>query len=238
MASANRPASPIDPAINGVKTNTKNPLRVRERRDALVNAAIEVFSKKGFHGATVRDIGRAAGLTQGTIYNYVGSKEDILYMTCDRVVAEYTEETRRALALAREPAERVRSAVSALTEVMYRHRRAIRMIYQNVHALDVRSRAVVFARVQEFIGLFETILKEAAAEMKVPLADPHLAANLLTYVPSFIALRNWALQEHQDAALVQREITDFIVRGLGMDVRSAAAAPGPSAAPVYPTRPT
>ena len=81
-----------------------------------------MFSKKGFHGATVRDIGRAAGLTQGTIYNYVGSKEDILYMTCDRVVAEYTEETRRALALAREPAERVRSAVSALTEVMYRQK--------------------------------------------------------------------------------------------------------------------
>jgi len=72
-----------------IKTATKNPDRVRERRESLINAAIAVFIEKGFHNATVRDIGRAANMTQGTIYNYVSSKDDILYMVCDRIVAEY-----------------------------------------------------------------------------------------------------------------------------------------------------
>ena len=57
-----------------IKTATKNDELVRERRDLLVQAAIQVFLEKGFHNATVRDIGRAAKMTQGTIYNYVSSR--------------------------------------------------------------------------------------------------------------------------------------------------------------------
>src|ERR671936_2448369 len=86
-----------------IKTATKNRELVRERRDALINAAIAVFIEKGFHDATVRDIGRAADMTQGTIYNYVSSKDDILYMVCDRIVAEYNDQTRKALELAHDP---------------------------------------------------------------------------------------------------------------------------------------
>jgi AcrR family transcriptional regulator len=76
---------------------------VREKREQLIAAAIRVFIEKGFHNATVRDIGRAAGMTQGTIYNYVRSKDDILYLVCDRIVSEYQEETRKALDSATTP---------------------------------------------------------------------------------------------------------------------------------------
>jgi AcrR family transcriptional regulator len=129
-----------------VKTATKNPDRVRERRDRLINAAIAVFIEKGFHNATVRDIGRVADMTQGTIYNYVSSKDDILYLVCDRIVAEYNDETRRALDTTHDPVGRVRSAVRAISEVMMRHRREIRLIYQDSHLLDPRSRRVILAR--------------------------------------------------------------------------------------------
>lgn len=204
--------------VRSVKTVTKNRERVRVRREVLIDAAIEVFIEKGYHEATVRDIGRKAGLTQGTIYNYVSSKDDILYMACDRVVAEYNEETRRALAFSRVPAERVRFAITALTEVMYRRRHGIRMIYQNAHELDRRSREVIFARVQESIGLFETILKEAAAELGMPLPNPYLSANILTFLPTMIALRSWSLRGQSDPETTIREISDFLVRGLGLSV--------------------
>ena len=80
-----------------IKTVTKSADLVRERRDSLINAASRVFIEKGFHNATVRDIGRAAGMTQGTIYNYVRSKDDILYMVCDRIVTEYQQQALNAL---------------------------------------------------------------------------------------------------------------------------------------------
>jgi AcrR family transcriptional regulator len=188
---------------------------VRERREALINAAIQVFMDKGFHAATVRDIGRAANMTQGTIYNYVSSKDDILYLVCDRIVAEYNAETRKALDTSVEPVGRVRSAVRAISEVMYRHRREILLIYQDSHLLDARSRKVILARVEEFIGMFERIVADAARELGRPLPNPHLAANMMTFLPVMIALRGWSLRRDAPPEVVVAEISEFVVRGLG-----------------------
>jgi AcrR family transcriptional regulator len=200
-----------------IKTATKNPERVRERRDRLINAAIAVFIEKGFHKATVRDIGRAADMTQGTIYNYVSSKDDILYLVCDRIVAEYNEQARRALDTSDDPVGRVRSSVRAISQVMYRHRREILLIYQDSHLLDKRSRRVILARVEEFIGMFERIIADAARELELPLPYPHLSANILTFLPVMIALRGWSLKGAVTPEVVVDQISEFVVRGLGFE---------------------
>ncbi len=202
------------PQPRRIKTATKNPDRVRARRERLINAAITVFVEKGFHNATVREIGRVANMTQGTIYNYVSSKDDILYLVCDRIVAEYNDQARKALETSRDPVERVRSAVRAISQVMYRHRREILLIYQDSHLLDKRSRRVILARVEEFIGMFERIIADAARELKVALPYPHLSANMLTFLPVMIALRGWSLKDEIPAEEVIEQISTFIVRGL------------------------
>ena len=210
-----KPAPRAAPAPRRIKTATKNPARVRERRERLIDAAIQVFIEKGFHNATVRDIGRVANMTQGTIYNYVSSKDDILYLVCDRIVAEYNDQARKAVDTTHDPAGRVRSAVRAISEVMYRHRREIRLIYQDSHLLDARSRNVILARVEEFIGMFERIVADAARELERPLPYPHLSANILTFLPVMIALRGWSLRGDASPEVVVDEISEFVVRGLG-----------------------
>ena len=217
MESPEKLDSPLALQSRRIKTATKNPDRVRERRESLINAAVAVFIEKGFHNATVRDIGRAANMTQGTIYNYVSSKDDILYMVCDRIVAEYNEQARRALDTSHDPVGRVRSAVRAISQVMYRHRREILLIYQDSHLLDKRSRRVILARVEEFIGMFERIIIDAARELGVPLPHPHLSANMLTFLPVMIALRGWSLKNDVSPEEVVEQITAFIVRGLGFE---------------------
>lgn len=212
------PSSAVSAAVpkaRRIRTATKNPERIRAWRERLINAAIGVFMEKGFHNTTVRDIGRAAGMTQGTIYNYVTSKDDILYLVCDRIVAEYNDETRKAIAASDDPAERVRLAVRAIAEVMYAHRREILLIYQDSHLLDSRSRRVILARVEEFIGMFERIIVEAAEQLGVDLPHPHLSANMLTFLPVMIALRGWSLKATHAPECVIEEITRFVMRGLG-----------------------
>jgi AcrR family transcriptional regulator len=215
LDTANAAAEARGAPTRRIKTATKSAARVRARREALINAAIQVFIEKGFHNATVRDIGRVAKMTQGTIYNYVSSKDDILYLVCDRIVAEYNAETRKALDTTHEPVARIRLAVRAISEVMYRHRREILLIYQDSHLLDARSRNVILARVEEFIGMFERIVADAARELGRPLAHPHLAANMMTFLPVMIALRGWSLRKDAAPNVVVDEISEFVVRGLG-----------------------
>lgn len=53
-------------------------------RDALVAAAAEVFTRKGFHAASLDEIAEAAGFTRGAIYSNFGSKEELLFAVIDR----------------------------------------------------------------------------------------------------------------------------------------------------------
>lgn len=209
-------ARPAAARARRIKTATKNERLVRERREALIEAAIRVFIDKGFHNATVRDIGRAAGMTQGTIYNYVRSKDDILYMVCDRIVTEYQAQARKALDVSHGPIDRVRSAVRAISEVMYRHRREILLIYQDSHLLEPRSLRVILARVEEFIGMFEQLVSQAARELDIDLPFPHLSANIITFLPVMIVLRGWSLRERLSERQVVEQIGEFLVRGLGL----------------------
>ncbi|MCA9837505.1 MAG: TetR/AcrR family transcriptional regulator [Trueperaceae bacterium] len=48
------------------------------KQNHILEAAISVFSEKGFHRAKIRDIAKAAGVADGTVYNYFSSKDDLL----------------------------------------------------------------------------------------------------------------------------------------------------------------
>ncbi len=56
----------------------RKPKVVEDRREQILEAALEVFAEKGFDRATNKDIARAAGITSGLIYHYFRSKKEVL----------------------------------------------------------------------------------------------------------------------------------------------------------------
>jgi AcrR family transcriptional regulator len=60
------------------ETSDKRQQLREERRKQILGAALAVFSEKGFHAANVSDVAARAGVSQGTIYWYFDSKEDLI----------------------------------------------------------------------------------------------------------------------------------------------------------------
>jgi len=61
------------------------PERRRElTRTALVEAAADVFARRGFDGASLEEIAEAAGFTRGAIYSNFGNKEDLMLAVVER----------------------------------------------------------------------------------------------------------------------------------------------------------
>lgn len=56
----------------------RTPKVVEDRRDQIIDAAMRIYSQKGFARATNKDIAREAGITPGLIYYYFESKEALL----------------------------------------------------------------------------------------------------------------------------------------------------------------
>src|SRR2546428_13516039 len=62
----------------------RTPKVVEDRREQIIDAAMRVFSQKGFSRATNKDIAREAGITPGLIYHYFENKEALLKAMIER----------------------------------------------------------------------------------------------------------------------------------------------------------
>jgi AcrR family transcriptional regulator len=80
----------------------QDPIReqlIEARRNQILDAAASVFAEKGYHRATTKEIANAAGVSEGTIYNYFANKADLLVSMLTRLVElrELTDELAGAL---------------------------------------------------------------------------------------------------------------------------------------------
>lgn len=64
-----------------------------QRRDQLLQVGFEFFSQRGYRGTTVRDVTRAAGVTEAVLYHYFGNKAELFTAVFERYapVAPYRE---------------------------------------------------------------------------------------------------------------------------------------------------
>lgn len=63
------------------RTNTQFESIRKEKRQLILDAALNIFANKGYHAASIATIAKEAGISKGLIYNYFNSKEEILRET-------------------------------------------------------------------------------------------------------------------------------------------------------------
>lgn len=200
-----------------INAQVQDETRVNETRERIVRAAITVFRRKGFHGATTRCMAEEAGVTQSNIYNYVRSKDDILYLVCEHLVGLYSASVDQVVRDHSDPYARLINALRAIMTVMFDHRDELVLLYNEVHALKKADRKLVLKAVARFIRQFQLLLDDYAADGgEMRFGNTRISANLLSFVPAIVALRWWDLSLHSDRQEAERAIFDFILAGIGI----------------------
>src|SRR5579859_5255890 len=69
------------------------------RRKEIIAAAMDLFSRKGYHGTAMPEIAQAAGISTGLIYYIFPSKEDILVAYCEEGEALHRDLFKQAEAI-------------------------------------------------------------------------------------------------------------------------------------------
>lgn len=101
-----------------------------QRKDQILDAATNVFSRRGFHDARVDDIAEEAGLSKGTLYWYFKSKDDIIIGLLDRLF-EFGASGVRELQSKEMPAtEMLRQAIDLLIKDLDRWLKLIPLAYE------------------------------------------------------------------------------------------------------------
>ncbi|WP_166969182.1 TetR/AcrR family transcriptional regulator [Brevibacterium atlanticum] len=134
-------------------------------RETVVDAALEVFSEMGFHGASTREIARVAGTSLSNLYNYFGSKSAILEFVL--------EETSRTLADRLEAAaasdcegtlSKIEAAVRAYVDFILERPRASLIGITEIRYLHGDNRAEVVRQRDRTEKVFRDLISAGLAE--------------------------------------------------------------------------
>jgi len=111
-------------------------LPAAQRKEQLLDTAVELFARRGFGGATTAELAKAAGVTEPIIYRHFRSKKDLFIAVIDRT-SELTLETwERQLKTAKDPAQRLRRLIAANPTTSDRGRGIYRVIVQAMMEIE------------------------------------------------------------------------------------------------------
>jgi AcrR family transcriptional regulator len=90
--------------------------QMAERRERILEAARTIIGARGYEGLTMRDLARASRVTVPTIYNLIGSKEQVLFAAVEQQTASFLAGIRR------EPGDAIAVVDAAVRELLRRPR--------------------------------------------------------------------------------------------------------------------
>ncbi len=188
-----------DSKHNRVSTQVKNKALVEQRRRQIVDAAVNLFIENGFHKTTTRQIASVAGISIGSLYEYIATKEDVLYLVCDAIHAEIERGVAEALNRAKNGQNPLAEVIRVYFLVCHRMNDHILLIYQETQSLPNKWQKVVLENEIRITGIFTGVLAKLMATGELPAIEPHqldLVAHNISVLGHMWTFRRWFLANH------------------------------------------
>ena len=187
---------------------------VRNTRSDVINAAGRLFAERGYHGTSMRDLGKELGLLGSSLYSHVDSKQDLLVEVVEEGARLFEASAEQALAggTAR---DRLGALVAGHVNVVLDNVDVARTFLNEARMLDAEHRDRIVQVRDHYEGVFRTILADGVGDGSFRSdIDPKTAS---IYILSILnALERW----YNPAGLLNREgltneLKTFFIDGIG-----------------------
>ena len=158
---------------------SRNPGRSRRR---LLQAAIRLFSTRGFHGVSVDQIVTAARLNKRMAYHYFGNKEAVYRAALLEVYRRIEGVEFRAVAAAGSPSDKLRELLRSYFRFLEENPEFTRfLLWENVEPGRRTARPGPFLSKNPFLTRFRALVREgmAAGQFRPDLNIPHLLIHFI-----------------------------------------------------------
>lgn len=195
---------------------TRRERRIAARKAQILKAAETVFSRKGYERATTREIAAAADVSEGTLYNYFGSKNDLLNAVARSFADDITNE------IASMEADNLQDMMIELLTARLRsgrERRLLMLFLFEAHLSPDVHRTYIQDAVTRIISAIEARFRREIESGVVRPVDPAVAARAISAtVMGFAALYEMG-QYGQEANGISPQawgenLTDLFLHGL------------------------
>ena len=196
-----------------------------DKRRLLLEAAVRVFARKGYHAARVGDIAEEAGVAYGLLYHYFSSKEEVLRSVFRDTWSALIATIRSVEEAGDPPREQLRKVAEILLRSWRRDPDLVRVL-----VLEVTRSQLLAGEMDEIVASFSAIQEIVERGQADGSIRGDLDARLASYV--FYGaidelLTGWVLgrlsDSDEDLARAERTVVEIVTGGLAPEHASAHA---------------
>jgi len=167
---------------------------VEKRRSQMIKGAITLFKEKGFHRTTTREIAKESGFSIGTLYEYIRTKEDVLFLVCDSIYEEVRKRLGLAINLEQPSIDNLISLIKSYFYLMDEMQEEILIMYQEVKSLKKETKDYVMEKERDMVKMLERAITSCLPG-KLMNQDAVLLANNIFVQGQMWGFRRWILQK-------------------------------------------
>ncbi|WP_106496005.1 TetR/AcrR family transcriptional regulator [Lentibacillus sp. Marseille-P4043] len=199
-----------------VLSSVKDQVLIEKRRNQMIQGAITLFKEKGFHRTTTREIAKESGFSIGTLYEYIRTKEDILFLVVDSIHHQVRERLEAKIDLKSPSMENFISMIRSFFHLMDEMQEEVLILYQEVKSLKKESRDYVLQKERDMVGMLERVLVVCLPN-EISKHDAELIANNIFVQGQMWGFRRWILQKQFTLdAYIDGQI-DYLLKILTID---------------------
>src|SRR5438105_3327764 len=193
-----------------------------ERGEEVYAAALRLFREKGYHATSMQDIAAAVGLYKGSLYHYIGGKEDLLVLVFERAMGSLLADVERIVAdTSLGPSAQLRLIVHAHVTCVSENLDALTVYLHEFRALAGESLANVRAQRDRYAQLVAETVGRGVRLGEFETADVGIATLGL------LGMCNWVCQWYQPCgrlapAQIGGYFADLVLGGLTVSNRKLA----------------
>lgn len=197
-----------------VKSQVTDVVLVQRRREQIVSAAVDLFSKQGYYRTTLQEIARKAGVSIGLIYQYAETKEDVLLLSLMWVMETFKDEIARLSLDSDDPLASLHSTLATYCRVVDRHRNAAVLAYRSTMSLRREQREFIKQAELDTNELIARRLRACIDSGVFRKVDVDLVAYQLALYVHTWALKYWRLSQITSIEGYIEQGFDFFVRAM------------------------
>jgi AcrR family transcriptional regulator len=201
-----------------IKSKGSNKDLVQKKQLQILSAAAELFTKKGYHATSMREISQLSGINLSYIYNYVSSKDDILYLFYYHLSKQWAplyEKLRDSKD--EDPIDQLKEFLRAMLEIIVNQKKEFQTGWTEGRHLERESLHAVLAAESEVVRCIEQLIIRGQERGVFSTQDAHATANLIQLVLMFYPLRSWNFNKPFTFSSLLEFMTISIMKLLGVD---------------------
>lgn len=184
------------------------------KRDLIMAAAIQVFSRKGYHHTKMEEIAVAAGIGKGTIYEYFSSKLQLLQAIMEQSFSQYDQALQPEL----NKSLTFRAKIKMLTEGHFRfcqqNQDLTKFLFWDTETIDEELRNWVWQKRALKEAHMQSLIEAALSSGEIRAVDPKILTVIISGIFGAIwapvVLDGWEV----DAAAAAEQIVEILLDGL------------------------